>query len=290
MAETCPFCLQPDTKIYLTAKEGILRKCRRCHCVFNPQRANEFDADSEELNTGYNALIEKMAGLDAQIGKKIANFMAAHLEMSGNFLEIGCGTCFLSKVFRENYPRIRYTGIESSSKFFDALSHELKKQVFFDKDLSAALDRIPDHSQNAIILNHVLEHLPDPRATMLELKKKLSENGGIYLEVPNEQWKKAQIMVRNILKPNAPAWFAGHINFFTKENLGHFLDHCGFRVAALKRESIADNQATFIKMLGGEEVYRDNRLAQFAYHLLRLTAFEKLIRYGIVLRCICKKN
>jgi ubiquinone/menaquinone biosynthesis C-methylase UbiE len=289
----CPFCLGSETKPYLVKEVGTLRKCLRCSGIFNQNRLSELEfndagSDIHKINDEYDQLI-KMSAVNQLISQKIIDVIFHYLPMPENVLEIGCGTCAIGMVINKLYSNIIYRGIEISERFYRAISPEIKKQVIFEKNLFKALDHIPDNSQNTVILNHVLEHLPYPREILDVIKQKLLPSGGIYLEVPNEQWKRFQIFVRRFFKSDSPPWFPGHINFFTQDSLRNFVMNNGMKLVFLEKGSVADNFPTFVKMLGGEDVFNSKPLAKLTYTLLRFSRLEKLVDYGIVLRCICKK-
>ncbi len=71
-----------------------------------------------------------------------------------------------------------------------------------------------------VTCSHVIEHIADPLATLLELKALLVENGHIYIEVPSEIWTKAP--------PNIDP--VTHINFFTTDSLRTLLSEAGLEV------------------------------------------------------------
>ncbi len=50
----------------------------------------------------------------------------------------------------------------------------------------------------------------------------------------------------------------------------------------------ADLPALVVKMLGGPRAYRENPLARMVFALLRLTQVERVLGYGISLRCIAR--
>ena len=137
-------------------------------------------------------------------------------------------------------------------------------------------------------MHHVLEHLPAPADTLALVKRKMRPGGNIFIEVPNEQWKRPLISLRRLLKRGGDDWFPGHINFFTRRPLESLLRAQGLAIVSSKVVPAADLPALVVKMLGGPRAYRENPVARMVFALLRLTQVERLLGYGISLRCIAR--
>src|SRR5262249_55262612 len=136
--------------------------------------------------------------------------------------------------------------------------------------------------------HHVLEHLPAPADTLQLVKAKLRPGGRLFVEVPNEQWKRPLIRLRRLLKRGGDDWFPGHVNFFTRRPLEGLVRAQGLKVVASQVGPAADLPALVVKMLGGPRAYRSNRLGRALFALLRATRIERVIGYGISLRCIAQ--
>ena len=185
------------------------------------------------------------------------------------------------------YPDLTYTGVELSPVLYGAIDPAIRDRVLHDATAEAALDHVPDASQDVVILHHVLEHLPEPRQTLALIRSKLAPDGRLFIEVPNEQWKRPIIRLRQTLKRGGDDWFPGHINFFTRQTLRTFLVSQGLQIEYLEKVPAARYLDMVKKMLGGEAAFRSNLPARAVHGVLRWTQLEALVGYGIVLRCIC---
>lgn len=83
---------------------------------------------------------------------------------------------------------------------------------------------------DAVLLLCVLEHVPDPASTIQAARALLSPGGLIGIRVPND-FNEIQRIARAQLAKQ-PWWIAvpDHINYFTFDSLGAFLDQLGFDV------------------------------------------------------------
>jgi SAM-dependent methyltransferase len=97
-----------------------------------------------------------------------------------NFLDFGCGQGY---VLREASRR-GWNGF--GLDIADNLHPDIKKEniKFFHGNLFEA--KYPDEYFEAIYMDSVLEHILNPKETLLELKRILKSNGSLYVVVPNE--------------------------------------------------------------------------------------------------------
>jgi 2-polyprenyl-3-methyl-5-hydroxy-6-metoxy-1,4-benzoquinol methylase len=94
----------------------------------------------------------------------------------GKILDIGAGTGdFLSVAKQDGWEAV---GVEPSEK---AKVIATKKGISFVNETAELLD----HSCDVITMWHVLEHVPDLDAQIMELKRILKPNGSLIVAVPN---------------------------------------------------------------------------------------------------------
>ncbi|MFP9097509.1 class I SAM-dependent methyltransferase [Flavobacterium sp. RHBU_24] len=94
----------------------------------------------------------------------------------GELLDIGAGTGDFLVVAKNHHWNI--TGIEPSEKARGIAS--LKSVPF-----TGSIQDVPSHSKDVITMWHVLEHVPDVRTHIAELKRILKEDGVVFIAVPN---------------------------------------------------------------------------------------------------------
>lgn len=101
----------------------------------------------------------------------------------------------------------------------------------------AALSQLPfaSGSFDAILCNHVLEHVPELQASLLELVRVLRRGGLLIVGVPNEGCFMAR--TRNQLIQPAIGRTTDHVHFFTEASLADQLRGAGVRVRQVERET-----------------------------------------------------
>jgi ubiquinone/menaquinone biosynthesis C-methylase UbiE len=90
-------------------------------------------------------------------------------------------------------------------------------------------------SFDAVLCNHVLEHVPDLTAAIAELYRVLRPGGLLIVGVPNEGCLMAQARNR-VVQP----WIGrttDHVHFFTSQSIAQALERQGFVVRRIARET-----------------------------------------------------
>jgi SAM-dependent methyltransferase len=94
------------------------------------------------------------------------------------------------------------------------------------------LSDLPVHNGNYdyIMAQQVLEHEPDPKRLLLEMKERLSDNGQIILSFPNVGAFYRFIFRRRWLHWHPPY----HINHFSRKSIFALAEQCGLKVRKIK--------------------------------------------------------
>lgn len=98
-----------------------------------------------------------------------------------SILEVGAGAGTTLRWLKDFYPTAETTGVEINPSLLDDLKLNADMAIIGPVDhLFAQLK-----SYDLILLLDVLEHLPDPRATLQNLAKILNPGGRVIVSVPN---------------------------------------------------------------------------------------------------------
>jgi len=210
-------------EIWFPKQQRVLLKsivCSICgFSCFSPR------PDSADVDKKYTRLAEHQSASqeftltrnsDRKRSKELYSFLKPYLgKKKHTVLDYGGGNgrllqflldngqeCSIVELVDDVLPGINYVG----SKISDAIAHGT-----FD----------------FIVCSHVLEHLVDPLETVLDLTKALSNRGYIYIEVPNELWRRAP-------PKDDPVT---HINYFTPDSIRSLLERAALDVISCKYET-----------------------------------------------------
>lgn len=177
-------------------------------------------------------------------------------------LDLGCWAgAFLARVERaERYQQL--IGVDLVAEGVDkARARGFDARVV---DLNADPLPFPDAHFDGVVHLAVLEHVFDPYAVIREVHRVLRPGGEFVIAVPNvaSLTNRIRILFGRIPVTSSDAgWDGGHLHYFSKHALDHFLADEGFEV--LERRTTGGRAALrecWISLLAGELIYRCRRI------------------------------
>lgn len=188
------------------AAEFQLVACRRCGFSYNAV----FDPSLVVYDESYDNAVPSTIFRDYY--RSLVGMLAERFDLRGGTVyDIGCGKGEFLEMLCAGAPGIQGIGIDPSCTPTERGNFRLVK-AFLEPSHFAADTRL-------IIVRHVLEHIPDPRAFLAMLYGCVPD-APVFFEVPEFGW---------ILKNGAFWDFCyEHCNYFTSESLGACLAAEGF--------------------------------------------------------------
>ncbi|MBU1172426.1 MAG: class I SAM-dependent methyltransferase [Proteobacteria bacterium] len=140
-------------------------------------------------------------------------------------LEVGCGDGSLLLDLKHRYPGLDLTGMDFSvSQDTDRLFHEAGIKLIRGRVEDTALE---PESYDLIIMNQVIEHVPDPPSVLASLAKSLKPGGRISIETPNRVGYDRRFFKDSFW---GGYYFPRHLHLFDKTGLTALLEKNGFVV------------------------------------------------------------
>jgi 2-polyprenyl-3-methyl-5-hydroxy-6-metoxy-1,4-benzoquinol methylase len=133
------------------------------------------------------------------------------LHPGSTLLDYGCGEGSLFAALRNAGFRGRLVGVEPNARFARYAEQAGDAEVHTDATLLRGLD--------AVVINHVLEHLADPVGVLRDLGARLKPGGWLYLDVPDAS-----------RYTHVGDLHLAHILHFTQATLQAVVQHAGFVV------------------------------------------------------------
>ena len=145
----------------------------------------------------------------------------------GKLLEIGCfAGLFLDRIRADGWQVV---GLEPYRRAAQYARATFGLEIIEGVLPNAAL---PTARFDAVMMLHVIEHLPDPAEGLRELRRVLRPGGVLVVETPRFNSLSFKLLGRRERSiQNCP----GHIFFFTEQTLRQMLDHHGFKVFRVER-------------------------------------------------------
>ena len=245
----CNLCGKDDSEVILRCHDrcfGIsgeynLVKCRACGLVYlNPQpQENELSRhyprdydqfDVERRIFSQSSLYDTLrAAKRALIGVRptiVAD--RARDESKKKYLDFGCGGCENISRVRREHPAWDYFGLDISP-----WAYESCKKHGFDIFLgSLEQAKYPDNFFDIVDMKGVLEHLPDPMASVREVYRILKRGGSLQLSLPNINSLGFKVFKSYWFNLECPR----HLFLFSPATLSAMLSETGFSVEYLRPE------------------------------------------------------
>ena len=151
-----------------------------------------------------------------------------YLKKTGKILDAGCGNGYLIRMMYDkfqtrDYKNIILEGFDFSDKLVEK-ARRLNPKVKISKQ-SFPKTKYKNQEFDIITFCEVLEHLNCPLASMIEIRRILSENGRVILSVPNGD-RLSIIKTIN----NRKAWQPADDIFYTYSELNSLFRKSGFRI------------------------------------------------------------
>lgn len=165
------------------------------------------------------------------VGARQARSLTRGLAARSRVLDIGCGRGVLLKTLAD--------------LGFDTHGFEISETAAIGADPRAKIKIAPSLADagyqgryfDSVVLWHVLEHLPDPRETLLEIRRIMRRGARLAVSVPNFSSAQARWA--------GPAWFhldlPRHLYHFPRTALERLLTECGFQCVSEHHFSLRQN-------------------------------------------------
>jgi len=106
----------------------------------------------------------------------------------------------------------------------DCVETNKDSQAFIKNEIKLpCYEEIPDKQYDVISLVHVLEHIENPKEFLIGLKKNLTKDGKLFIEVPDA-------IEFELLDENHDDFNSCHCHFYSTESLALLVESCGFQI------------------------------------------------------------
>lgn len=162
---------------------------------------------------------------------ELYGMLMAVLKPLSNVLEIGCATGRMGELIKQGGHRV--TGIELNP--VSAAQAQQRLDEVFQGSVEEFLAQRELRQFDAVLMGDVLEHLPEPEATLKSLATNLGNNACLVLSVPNVAHGalRAALLAGHWEYSSVGLLDVTHLHFFTYRSILQTLQRAGWSVEAV---------------------------------------------------------
>jgi len=218
--DACGLVQKPNTKEWV----------RVCEEIYSNYRIYYQGAGSEQKARGV------MRGRFAPRSELLTEFLieAGLPETSGSALDIGCGNGAFLRAFHKAAPNWKIVGAEINETFRNEILAIAPGAAFLDSnelEENASLFEL-------VTLIHCLEHIPSPIAYLNSVKRHLSPESVLLVQVPDAEINPFDLVI------------ADHASHFSKASLRHVLEEAGLEVVTFGNLILAKEITALVRVSG----------------------------------------
>lgn len=153
-------------------------------------------------------------------------------EVKGRVLDVGCGGGGFAKAIKHYRPDLEVYGVDINKEAIKRAKKD-DEGVNFKAE---SVDRLAfkDEFFDAVVVTDVLEHLEEPTEALRQINRVLKPKGVFCAFVPLERSLFSIHFWLHKLGWDAKKRLAGHIQNYSKKDLGTLLKESGFKVDTLR--------------------------------------------------------
>jgi 2-polyprenyl-3-methyl-5-hydroxy-6-metoxy-1,4-benzoquinol methylase len=221
---SCNLCGGMHHSKILQARDYTFVRCADCGLAFqNPQPV----FDDLKNRYGQNYFEYELRNEEnffhlMQLGLKDIRFFerTAGLDQGRRFLDVGCATGMLLEYMRDRGWSVQ--GVELCRESAEYGIRTKKIDIFIGTLEQAGF---PDSSFPVIHFSHLIEHVPDPKAFLREVRRILAPGGYVVVVTPNIGGLQARLF-----REKWRSAIADHLTLFSKVTLRKMLVATGYQV------------------------------------------------------------
>ncbi|MCK4794613.1 MAG: class I SAM-dependent methyltransferase [Desulfobacteraceae bacterium] len=264
----CNICGGTLGRVLINCSNYDIVTCNQCGLVFVDSQFDDEQLQKFYTQDYYTGKWEKVyKDYISEQEQRIKAFRARLMELrkysdSGRLLEVGCAAGFFLKVASDSFE---VQGIELSEFSSEYGRKTLHQQIHTGSVFSADLQ---PNDFDVVVMWDVIEHLADPRATLMEIRRTLKRGGILGLSTGNIGSFRARWNLGS-WKLLAPPW---HLYYYSKKTLCYLLRELRYEVLHLRTN--------------GLYTYSKNRVCNNS--LFR--RLVRLVRQGDIMTVYCRKE
>lgn len=223
---SCPVCGTTDTHPYVAFPQVAFVRCPGCTAVYK-----QFEVPDIRPATFYERdyFHGRKSGRDKRFDhrvRKAARWLRSAMELgpTRSVLDVGCSLGYVVAAGKQ-------LGLDAAGSDISAYAVDVCRERGLRAEVGT-LDHqpFPDGSFDLVVMKHVLEHTPEPKVALTELRRILSPGGRVLIAVPDLRYWKGLFQRRTYRYFRPDDLGQQHYVYYTTAALQRLLESNGFEV------------------------------------------------------------
>jgi len=206
-------------------------ECTVCSVFYCPVFYNQ-----DQLSLLYANQPENMSEAPLEARRRTMEAYAAgvlrHARPDGTFLELGADIGLFAEVCARMGQFDRFVLYEPNKDVHNLVMERLKDQDLTIRSSGFSANDLPPESVSMAIMIHVLDHLLDPHAMLMDIYKVLKPGGILFIVVHD-----AQSLLARLLGNRWPPFTLQHPHLFSPRSIRRLLETVGMECVNLEKTS-----------------------------------------------------
>lgn len=273
---SCPLC-GTESMDLRWSRDGVrYYACASCRVVFqfpqpSPEALREVYSEDYYRKTDEKTSVSGYTDYEMDMDLKLARVLFEPVRRLGTgtgkrLLDVGCATGAVLQVAREH-------GWDAGGVEISAWAAEIARRKGFDVRTGTLEEaHLAEGSMDVVTMFDVIEHIPDPRVTLREIRRVLRPGGALVLQTPNADGFGARVLYRSrsmIVQPNA------HLILFSPAGLRTMLEREGFQPVVLSTHSLSGTVGSYVGTVARRSVKKVLKAMHYNVGGLDLTHWIK---------------
>jgi SAM-dependent methyltransferase len=226
----CPLCGGASATPYASFPELLWVKCA-CGLIYMHSALDTGNSPppGDAINQRYEQRLRRRVSKSRHQILDVLNFVAP-----GPCLDIGCSLGYTLRAAVE--LGLAASGLEIS----EAAARVCREQGYDVRVGSMTSMPFAAGQFQIVTMKHVLEHTPQPRAALGEVRRVLRSGGGLFIAVPHARYRKAvrDPQTCRFFLPSGHGPVGGHFIYYTPATLSRLLQEEGFTVVSVHPQRV----------------------------------------------------
>ena len=282
----CNLCNGFKSSVLYSFGEFNVVKCRNCGLIYiNPRLAwtdlkQMYSHDyfmNKSYNRGYEDYLKDEKNNIATFKKRLDGIKK--YKKQGKILDIGCATGILLMLAQKEKWDVY--GVEISEFAIEYAKKRFNLNLFKGTLKEA---RYLNNFFDVVVMDNVIEHLPDPLSGLEEINRILKDNGLLYVVTPNIKSSFAHVVGKRwlLLKPDE------HLYYFSPKTIKKMLENKGFKLIKIESIGKVCSLDFLVSRLRNYNTFL-SRQADFVVKYLEIGQLSFYVNLGDVMVAYAKK-